>query len=175
MGMIHGIATIAKLDMPVDETASQRLKRLGITLPPPMPMADLPFQLVRVHGDRAILSGHVPLDAEGRLARPVGKVGAEVSEAQAVVAARQAALSLLASLEAELGSLDRVQGWLRVFGMVNAAPGFNNLTAVINGASTLILDVFGTDRGAHARSAVGMAELPMSVPVEIEAEVAIKV
>ena len=76
----------------------------------------------------------------------------------------------LAADGSHLGSLDRVAGWLKLFGMVNAAPGFTNLPAVINGASELILDVFGPEAGAHARSAVGMAELPFSVPVEIEAE-----
>ena len=84
------------------------------------------------------------------------------------------ALALFASLKEALGELDRVTGWLRVFGMVNAAPGFNALPGVINGASMLILDVFGSKRGAHTRSAVGMAELPFGVPVEIEAEVSIQ-
>lgn len=150
------------------------MERLGITLPPPMPTGDLPFQLVRLHGDRAILSGHVPFSIDGRIARPLGKVGAEVTEQQGYDAARLAALGLFASLNAELGNLDRVERWLRVFGMVNAAPGFNNMTAVINGASDVITEVFGAEIGGHARSAVGMADLPMSVPVEIEAEVAIK-
>ena len=155
------------------EPIAVRLQHRGITLPDPMPTGNLPFQLVRVHGDRAVLSGHVPIESDGRIARPLGKVGAEVSEEEAAQAARKAALALFASLQAELGELDRVVGWLRVFGMVNAAPGFKNMTAVINGASEVILEVFGSERGAHARSAVGMAELPMGVPVEIEAEVVI--
>ncbi|MBU6478640.1 MAG: RidA family protein, partial [Xanthomonadaceae bacterium] len=80
---------------------------------------------------------------------------------------------MLGSLRRELGDLDRVKHWVRVFGMVNSAPGFNRQPAVINGFSDLILQLWGDDAGAHARSAVGMAELPFDIPVEIEAEVEI--
>jgi hypothetical protein len=80
----------------------------------------------------------------------------------------------MASIKQSIGSLDRVSSWLRVFGMVNAAPGFNQLPSIINGCSELILEVFGPEIGAHSRSAVGMAELPFNVPLEIEAEVRIK-
>jgi len=83
------------------------------------------------------------------------------------------ALSILASLHRELGDLDRVTAWLRVFGMVNSAPGFTAQPSVINGCSDLLLELYGPHRGAHARSAVGMAELPFNIPVEIEAEVEI--
>jgi enamine deaminase RidA (YjgF/YER057c/UK114 family) len=76
-------------------------------------------------------------------------------------------------LQRALGDLDRVAAWLRIFGMVNSASGFTRQPAVINGASDLILDVFGPDIGAHARSAVGLAELPFGIPVEIEAEIEI--
>ncbi len=88
-------------------------------------------------------------------------------------AARLVGLSILGSLKRELGDLDRVVAWLRVFGMVNSAPGFNRQPEVINGFSDLILEVYGAERGLHARSAVGMAELPFGIPVEIEAEVEI--
>ena len=81
------------------------------------------------------------------------------------------ALSMLGSLQRALGDLDRIQAWGRVFGMVNIAPGFMRQPSVINGFSDLILEVFGPQVGAHARSAVGMAELPFCIPVEIEAEV----
>jgi enamine deaminase RidA (YjgF/YER057c/UK114 family) len=80
---------------------------------------------------------------------------------------------MLGSLERELGTLDRITGWLRVFGMVNSAPGFSQQPTVINGFSHLILDVFGPNVGRHARSAVGMAALPFEIPVEVEAEVSI--
>ena len=83
------------------------------------------------------------------------------------------ALSILGSLKRELGELDRVTAWLRVFGMVNSAPGFDRQPSVINGFTELILELYGPERGAHARSAVGMAELPFGIPVEIEAEVEI--
>jgi len=94
---------------------------------------------------------------------------------QAVEAARLTALSMLGSLQRELGTLDRITGWLRVFGMVNSAPGFDEQPTVVNGFSTLILDVFGKEVGRHARSAVGMAALPFGIPVEVEAEVLIQI
>ena len=81
---------------------------------------------------------------------------------------------MLASIKAELGDLDRVTGWLRVFGMVNAAKGFDNLPAVINGFSNQLLSIFGPNIGSHSRSAIGVSELPFSVPVEIEATVRVQ-
>ena len=150
------------------------LKQLRLTLPAPMKTGTLPFVLVRLDGDRAILSGHVPLDEKGAIAGPLGKVGADLTPEQGHAAARQVALGMLASLREALGSLDRVSHWLKLFGMVNVAPGFNAIPGVINGASELILEVFGPERGAHARSAVGMAELPFGVPVEIEGEIKLR-
>ena len=153
-----------------------RLAALGLTLPPPVVIPShvrLPFAFVRVSGNRAYISGHAPLDSDGRVARPLGKVGSELTIEQGYEAARLTTLSILGSLQRALGDLDRVTSWLRVFGMVNAAPGFNDLPTVINGCSDLILELYGSERGAHARSAVGLAELPFNIPVEIEAEVAI--
>jgi enamine deaminase RidA (YjgF/YER057c/UK114 family) len=98
-------------------------------------------------------------------------VGRDVSLEQAYAAARLTGLAILGSLKRELGDLDRITAWSRVFGMVNSAPGFNKQPAVINGFTDLILQVFGAETGAHARSAVGMAELPFNIPVEIEGEV----
>ena len=155
-------------------TAEARLEALGLTLPEPMNTAELPFELIRIDGRHAYLAGHVPLAPDGTLARPLGKVGDALSQEQGYEAARSVALGLLATIRSRLGSLDAVDGWLKLFGMVNVAPGFNNLPAVINGASDLILEVFGPEVGAHARSAVGMAELPFSVPVEIEGELTLK-
>lgn len=155
-------------------SAESRLRDLGLSLPPPLrppPGVVLPFALVRVVGDRALISGHGPQGQGGSLAPPFGKVGAEVSPEQAREAARLVALSVLGSLRRELRSLDRVAAWGRVFGVVNAAPGFTELPGVINGFSNLILEVFGPEVGAHARSAVGVAELPWGIPVEVEAEV----
>jgi enamine deaminase RidA (YjgF/YER057c/UK114 family) len=107
------------------------------------------------------------------VAGPFGKVGDQVTPEQAYQAARLTALAVLASLKHELGDLDRITAWLRVFGMVNAAPGFTNTPTVVNGFSDLILALWGPEAGSHARSAVGLAELPFGIPVEIEAEVAI--
>src|SRR5215472_6261184 len=154
-----------------------KLQSLGLVLPEALqlpPGVTLPFPWVRVHGNRAYVSGHGPQNADGSLAAPLGKVGLEVSVEQARNSARLTALSILASLKRELGDLDRVSAWLRVFGMVNSAPGFRQQPAVINGFTELIIELYGPERGLHARSAVGMAELPFDIPVEIEAEVAIE-
>jgi enamine deaminase RidA (YjgF/YER057c/UK114 family) len=153
-----------------------RLATLGLTLPPPLVVpADvrLPFAFVRVAGNRAYVSGHGPLGSDGRVARPLGKVGVDLTVEQAYAAARLTTLAILGSLQRTLGDLDRITAWLRIFGMVNAAPGFTDLPTIVNGCSDLILDLYGPDRGAHARSAVGLAELPFNIPVEIEAEVEI--
>jgi enamine deaminase RidA (YjgF/YER057c/UK114 family) len=153
-----------------------RLAELGLTLPPevkPPAGVVLPFRFVRVLGDRAMVSGHSPQSADGSVAGPFGKLGRELSVEQGYAAARSTALSMLGSLKRELGDLDRITHWLRVFGMVASAPGFDRQPAVINGFSDLILQLWGDDAGAHARSAVGMAELPFGIPVEVEAEVAI--
>ena len=158
-------------------TVAERLRALGLALPQPMqppPGAKLPFAWVRVVGNRALVSGHGPTNPDGTLAQPLGKVAAEVTLEQGYEAARRTALAILASLERELGDLERVDRWVRVFGMVNSAPGFDRQPAVINGFSDLVLEVWGPDRGQHARSAVGMAELPFRIPVEIEAEVLLK-
>lgn len=154
----------------------QKLEALGLVLPAQLQApanARLPFAFVRVRGNRAFISGHGPQAADGTLAKPLGKVGEEVTLDEGYQAARLVALSILASLKRSLGDLDRVTAWLRVFGMVNCAPGFDRQPAVINGFSDLILELYGPVAGQHARSAVGMAELPFRIPVEIEAEVEI--
>lgn len=151
-----------------------RLTELGLVLPaePKLPPGvRLPFPWVRVAGARALISGHGPLGTDGALAEPRGKVGAGVDVAAGHALAAKTALAILASLARELGDLDRITGWGRVFGMVNSAPGFDRQPEVINGFSELILEVFGSEIGAHARSAVGMAELPFGMAVEIEGEV----
>ena len=151
-----------------------RLATLGLKLPPPLvvaPHVRLPFAFVRVAGTHAFISGHGPIGPDGRVARPLGKVGADLTVEQAYESARLTALAILGSLQRALGDLDRITSWLRIFGMVNAAPGFSDLPTVINGCSDLILELYGSERGAHARSAVGLAELPFNIPVEIEGEV----
>lgn len=156
---------------------SERLSELGLSLPPPLvtpPGVVLPFAVVKVVGERALFSGHGPQAADGTVARPLGEVGSDLTIEEAYEAARSTCLSILGSLDRVLGDLDRITGWTRVFGMVNSAPGFRMQPAVINGCSDLILEVFGPEVGAHTRSAVGMAELPFGIPVEIEGEVAVR-
>ncbi len=155
----------------------QRLRDLGLELPGPLkppPGVILPFEFVRTVGARALVSGHGPQAPDGSIAHPLGKLGAELSIEQGYHAARLTGLAILASLKRALGDLDRISAFTRVFGMVNSAPGFNRQPAVINGFSDLILELFGPDIGAHSRSAVGMAELPFNIPVEIEAEVELR-
>ncbi len=154
-----------------------RLRERGLALPGPMALpagVRLPFALVRVRGKRALISGHGPQALDGSFAPPLGKLGRELGVEQGYQAARLTALSILGSLKRELGDLDRVRTWLRVFGMVASAPGFAQQPAVINGCSDLILELYGPEAGRHSRSAVGMAELPFNIPVEIEAEVEIE-
>ena len=149
-----------------------RLAEMGLTLPPPLkapPGLVLPFSFVRLHDGIAYISGHGPQKADGALAGPFGKVGADVPVEQGYEAAKAVALSMLGSLKRELGDLDRVSAWLRLHGMVNCTADFSQQPAVINGCSDLILALYGPERGAHARSAVGMAALPFNMAVEIEA------
>jgi enamine deaminase RidA (YjgF/YER057c/UK114 family) len=154
-----------------------KLEALGLALPAPIklpPGVVLPFAWVRLHGDRAYVSGHVALNPDGSLAEPLGKVGAELTQEQGTHAARLTGLAILASLKRELGDLDRVALWLRAFGMVNTAPAFDRYPLVINGFTDLIVELWGPERGGHSRSAVGLAGLPFGAAVEIEAEVAIR-
>ena len=157
-------------------TVSDKLSSLGLALPQPFktpPGLLLPFVSVRVSGRRATVSGHLPLQDDGSLLEPLGKVGREVSLEQGVAAARRVGLAMLASLQRELGDLERVTSGIKLFGMVNAAPGFTQTSLVINGCSELLVELFGRPRGLHSRSAIGVAELPFNVPVEIEGEVEI--
>ena len=163
--------------MSVYDPIEARLNALGLALPAPMvtpPGMVLPFAPVRVFGNRAYISGHGPLNPDGTLAAPFGKVDHDVTIDQGYQAAKLTALSILSSLKREIGNLDRVQAWLRVFGMVNSSPGFTGHPLIINGFTEFIIELYGRERGIHARSAVGMAELPLNLPVEIEAEVLIR-
>src|SRR5436190_12789370 len=125
-----------------------KLEEMGLVLPEPMVApagVRLPFALVRVLDNRAYVSGHGPQQPDGTLAGPFGKVGAEVTPEQAYESAKLTALSILGSLKRELGDLDRVTAWLRIFGMVNSAPGINRQPSVINGFSDLILELYGPE------------------------------
>ena len=154
----------------------QRLTELGLVLPAPMQRPAglvLRFPWVSVRGERCFVSGHSPLNPDGSMAGPFGIVGEDVTIEQAQESARKTALSVLSSLKRELGDLDRIVAWCRVFGMVNCAPRFGQTPLVINGFSEVILDVFGPEVGRHARSAIGVAGLPFNFPVGVEAEVLI--
>jgi enamine deaminase RidA (YjgF/YER057c/UK114 family) len=122
-------------------------------------------------GDLLFVSGHGPVRADG--SRVSGKVGTDLDVAAAYAAARLTGLGLLSTLRRELGSLDHVARVLKVLGMVNAAPGFTQAPAVVDGCSDLLVEVFG-EPGRHARTAVGVAELPFEFPVEIEMVVAVR-
>ncbi|MDQ0392934.1 RidA family protein [Labrys monachus] len=155
----------------------KRIEELGLILPE---TAKVPFGIVldfawvRVFGDRVYVSGHGPQAPDGSVVGPFGKVGDEVSPEQAADAARLATLSVLGSLRRAIGDLDRIAAWLRVEGYVLAAPGFDRTTNVVNGASRLIVELFGEDRGRHARTAMGVAATPLNCPVVIAAELALK-
>ncbi len=155
-------------------TPEDRLAELGLTLPKPIelpPGLHLPFTFVNIRGNRALISGHPRQSDAGAIDGPFGQLGAELTTDQGHEAARGIGLSILANLKAQIGELSRVAGWVRVFGMVNSAPGFSEQHLVINGFSDLIIDVFGAEIGRHARSAIGTAGLPMNFAIEIEGEV----
>ena len=146
--------------------AEARIKELGITLQsPPKPGGNY-VPGVRV-GNVLYLSGHGPLQVDGKPGA-AGKVGKDLSLEEAQKVARGVGINLLGSTRALLGSLDKVKRVVKVLGMVNCAPGFTDTPKVINGFSDLMVEVFGEAIGKHARSAVGMAELPNNIPVEIE-------
>lgn len=147
-------------------SAETRLQELGITLPTPVaPVANyVPFVLT---GSLLIVSGQLPLIAGQLPAHLKGKVGAGVSEDQGREAARLCAINVLAQMKVALGDLERVKRVVRLGGFINAAPSFTALPGIMNGASDLMVDVFG-ERGRHARTTIG-AHLPMDAAAEVEA------
>jgi len=143
---------------------NERLKELNIALAAPTsPVAN--YVPARTSGNLVFLSGHGPRTPGGQLI--TGKVGKDLTLDEGYQAARLTALNLLASLQQEIGDLNRVQRFIKVLGMVNVDPSFTDMPEVIDGFSDLMVDIFG-ERGKHARSAVGMASLPRNIPVEIE-------
>ena len=151
-----------------------KLQALGLVLPeaPKAPPGiTFSFAWTRRRGNRIYVSGHSAQAPDGSYPGPFGKVPTEVSLEAAKQAARDTALSILASLKRELGDLDRITAWLMVFGMVNAEPGYAQTTNAINGFSELIVELYGQEIGQHARTAVGMATLPLNNVVTIGAEV----
>src|ERR1700728_4386758 len=143
----------------------RRLAHLGLALPaaPALsPAVTIPFAWVRVRGSRAFVSGHGPLELDGSPAAPFGKVPSAVTLEEAQRSGRLATLAILASLKATIRDLDRIVAWNVVNGHINADAGYSHTTAVINPASELILDLFGADIGAHARTAIGVTTQPAS-------------
>ena len=158
-------------------TPEDRLAEMGLSLPPPVRLPqglNLPFSMINIRGDRAMFSGHPMHGPDGALCGPYGTLGADISTQEGYDAARGIALSVLANLKAEIGELSRVAGFVRVFGMVASAPGYTEQHLVINGFSDLLIAVFGPEIGRHARSAVGVAGLPLGFAMEIEGELLLK-
>ena len=146
--------------------ADQRIIELNLVLPAaPKPVAV--YRPLVIAGNMAYVSGHGPLRADGTLI--TGRVGADLGLAEGKAAARQVGLAILATLRAELGSLNRVKRLIKLLGMVNSTETFPDHPKVINGCSELFADIFGPEHGIGARSAVGMGSLPGNIAVEIEA------
>jgi len=152
-------------------SAESKVSELGLNLPPAPPPAGVYKPLV-ITGNLAFVSGHGPVTPDGSLL--TGRVGADVDKEQGKLAARQVGLTMLSTLKAQLGSLDRVARVIKVLGMVNATPDFEEHPYVINGCSELFAEVFGTENGIGSRSAVGMGSLPGNITVEIEATFELK-
>ena len=178
---VAAIAATAAAGRPFEETSmsriGRRLEELGLVLPEPPclpPGAVLPSPRVNARGRRAWISGHGPLEPDGSITGPFGRVGEEVEVERAVELARLTALAVLGSLRRALGGLDRIAGWARAHDMVACAPDFAGTPRVIGGFTEVILAVSGEEVGRHARSAVGMTALPFRMAVEIEAEVILR-
>lgn len=153
-----------------DHRIEREMAKKGYILPE-LPGRAGKYVAVRLWGDTLFLSGQGPVGNDKAIC---GVVGQDVTLEEAIVAARLCGLNLLAAAKAALGTLDRVAAVLKVFGMVNAAPGFTLQPKVIDGCSSLFCEVFGNEIGNHARSAVGMGSLPANISVEIEAVFAVK-
>lgn len=150
-----------------------KLKQMGHTLPATFKFPNPNRTGCVVVGNVVFVSGH-GRDLTGPGVKPAGKVGKDLTVEEGYVAARAVALSILASLKQELGDLDRIKRVIRLFGMVNTAPGFDRMPQVIDGASDFFYELLGPKNGQHARSAVGMFELPHGIPVEINGEFELK-
>jgi enamine deaminase RidA (YjgF/YER057c/UK114 family) len=154
-----------------------RLEQMGLYLPAAAKVPKdvvIDFAWARTHADTVYVSGHGPLAVDGSVVGPFGKVGAEVTEEAATEAAKLATLAMLGSIQRAVGDLDRIEAWLRVDGFVLVAPGFGRTTNIINGCSRLLVELFGPERGAHARTAMGVAATPLSCPVILAAQVAVR-
>jgi len=151
-------------------TADENFKNLNLELPPaPTPVGV--YKPLVIDGNHCYVSGHGPLLPDRTLMR--GRVGDQISPEEGKLAARQVGLAILATLKANLGSLDRVKRVIKVLGMVNCTEDFKDQPKVINGYSDLMVEIFG-DKGKHARAAVGMYALPSNIAVEVEVVVEVE-
>jgi len=153
----------------------KKLAALDLALPPPFKFPKNNRTGCVVVGNIVFVSGHGRDLPAAPGVRHEGKVPGEVSPAEGYATARAVALSMLASLKQELGDLDRIKRIVRLFGMVNVSPGFHDMPKVIDGASDLFFELLGPVNGKHARTAIGVAELPHGIPVEINGEFEIHV
>ena len=151
-------------------TLEEKLKRMGYAIPPPFRFPSPNRTGCVVVGSLVFVSGHGRDLPSLPNVKHAGKVGRDLTLEEGYATARAVALSILASLKQELDDLDRIKRIVRLFGMVNAAPGFDRMPQVIDGASDFFYELFGPEHGRHARSAVGMAELPHGIAVEINGE-----
>ncbi|XOV70799.1 MAG: RidA family protein [Verrucomicrobiota bacterium] len=147
-------------------SAEANITKLNLTLPPAPAPAGV-YKPVVLQGSLAYVSGQGPVTQDGSLL--TGRVGADVDKEQGKLAARQVGLTMLSTLKSQIGSLDRIARVIKLLGMVNSTPDFGEHPYVINGCSELFAEVFGSDNGIGARSAVGMGSLPGNITVEIEA------
>ncbi|MFD0765107.1 RidA family protein [Mucilaginibacter lutimaris] len=147
-------------------SAEQNFKELGLNLPPaPKPLGV--YKPCLIDGKYLYLSGHGTVQDDGSLI--IGRIGDTINQEDGKLAARQVGLAMLATIKANLGSLDRVKRVIKVLGMVNCTSDFEKHPYIINGASELFAKVWGEENGIGVRSAVGMGSLPDNIPVEIEA------
>lgn len=142
----------------------KKLEQMGVQLKN-LPKCDHPILRTKQAGNLLFVSGHGT--------NILGKVGAELTVEDGYAAAREACINCLSAIKGAIGDLDRVENFVKVFGMVNSDPGFTQQPTVINGVSELLIEAFGEDIGSHARSAVGMAALPRNIAVEVEMIVSI--
>lgn len=153
------------------------LAAMNLELPAEMkvpPGFQIKWRQVRIIGSRAVVAGHGPRQSDGSFAGRAGKVGSDLTVEEGYAAARHTALAVLGDLKRELGDLDRVVSWTRVFGMVNSAPGFNAQPQVIDGFTDLTIALYGEESAICPRAVVGVAELALNAPVIIECEVEIR-
>lgn len=157
-------------------TIESKLSGMGLELPAPMkfpPNLRISWRQVRVVGSRAVIAGHGPRATDGSPFGKPGKVGRDLTPEEAYEAAKSTGLAILADLKREIGALDRVVSWTRVFGMVNSAPGFFGQAAVLDGFTDLMIVLYGEDAAICPRAVMGAAELAMNSPIIIEGEVEI--